>query len=187
MVGLWTDIVESDRLQLEVLPRPGHVFARLGSWSSYFAGAIAEGETSSVGELERPREQLFPLNSRRLTAPILSRIVVDLRVPSGGSFSDTKQMVEGALNEQARQPQNVQVNLLELDEGVVVRLQDGDDIFMELPPGAEEGSATENSLTSSGDDSESKGERERRVESDPAAELRLARDKITELEDEVGE
>ena len=87
--------------------------------------------------------------------------------------------------EPGRQPQNVQVNLLETDEGVAVRLEDGDGIFMELSP-AEEEPGTEDSPTNSGGDSESEGEREaRRVEPDPATELRLARDKITELEDEV--
>ena len=98
----------------------------------HFAGEMAE-ETVDAGE-GQPREQLFPLNSRRLTAPILGRIATELGVPSGGSLADTKQMVEGALSERGRQPSNVEVSLLETGEGLAVRLEDKDGIFMEIPP-----------------------------------------------------
>ena len=90
-------------------------------------------ETVDAGE-GWPCEQLFPLNSRRLTAPIPGRIATELGVPSRGSLADTKQMVEGALSEHRRQPSNVQVSLLETGEGVAVRLEDEDGIFMEIPP-----------------------------------------------------
>ena len=63
---------------------------------------------------------------------------MSLGVLSGGSLADTRQMVEGALIERERQPQNVQVNLVEMEVGVAVCLEDGDGIFLGLPPVREE-------------------------------------------------
>ena len=76
---------------------------------SHIAGTMSEEEMESTEE--RTREQLFPLNSLCLTASILGRIATDLGVPGGGSLADTRQMVEGALDERGRLPQNVLVNL----------------------------------------------------------------------------
>ena len=80
------------------------------------------------------REQIYPLNSRRLTARIIGRIAEALEVPTRGSLEDTRQMLEGKLVEGGKEPRNVQVVLDETDEGVAVRLADEDGTFLEVPP-----------------------------------------------------
>ena len=47
-------------------------------------------------------------------------------------------MVDGALIECGCQPQNVWIHLLETSEGVAVRLEDEEGVFMELPPSRKE-------------------------------------------------
>ena len=103
-------------------------------------------------------------------------------------------MVEGALIEDGRQPRNVRVQLLETSEGVAIRLEDGDGVFMELPPVEEEPLGEEGATHGGGGDGESNdgGEHENEEEGDsgereldPVARLRAAEDKIVELQGEV--
>ena len=157
----------------------------------HFAGEMAE-ETADAGE-GRPREQLFLLNSRCLTALILGKIATELGVPSGGSLADTKQMVEGAFSEHGRQPSNVQVSLLETGGGVAIRLEDEDGIFMEIPPpeteeptdGAGSPRVSEEETERQGGTGTGPREEELDTMTTITAELRTVHDKITKLEGEV--
>ena len=47
----------------------------------------------------------------------------------GGSLEDTRQMLEGKLVEDGREPRNVQVVCTEADEGATVRLED-ENVFL---------------------------------------------------------
>ena len=62
------------------------------------------------GRQREPRVQMFPLNSRRLTAGIIARIAAAL----GTLLADSRQMVEGKLAED-REPKNVQVDIVSAD------------------------------------------------------------------------
>ena len=95
-------------------------------------------------------------------------------------------MVEGALADAGREPRNVSVCVLETDEGVAVRLEDENGIFMDLAP--DPGGRT--SPTDSGEGSEGAGENhvdetEAEGEAEVETDLRRANGKIAELRGEV--
>ena len=48
-------------------------------------------------------------------------IAANLRLPTGGSL---EKMIEGALTDSGREPQNVEVYVTESEEGIVIRLED---------------------------------------------------------------
>ena len=107
-------------LHLEVPPRPGSIGVYVG------VVFICVGESREVmatrgegpGDEGRPaqtstRGRTLPLNSARLTAPIVARIA------------------EGKLSGE-REPRNVQVDLLDAASGVTIRLRDASGIFLDL-------------------------------------------------------
>ena len=53
--------------------------------------------------------RIFPLNSRRITAQILKRIVEQLEVAATGSLDEIRAAVDGKLAELGQEPRNVQV------------------------------------------------------------------------------
>ena len=55
-----------------------------------------------------------------------------LEVPAGGSLDDNQRMLEGKLVEAGREPQNVQVILLEEEDVPAIRLEDGEGVFLEV-------------------------------------------------------
>ncbi len=65
------------------------------------------------GVEERLRGRTLPLNSRRLTAATMQRV-------------DTRLMIDGKLEDMEREPRNVQVVLVELEQGIVISLRDED-------------------------------------------------------------
>ncbi len=71
----------------------------------------------------------IPLNSKRLTAAHLKRLATALDVPTTAAGDEVRQMVEGKLTDQGREPRNVQVVLgtTPLDAFV---LQDADGTFL---------------------------------------------------------
>ena len=76
----------------------------------------------------------YPLNSRRLTAETLSRIAKALGLPTTASVAETRQLIEGKLGEEY-EPRNVQVDLVEVEPGVVgIQLRSADGIIVEIPP-----------------------------------------------------
>ena len=80
--------------------------------------------------LRRP----VPLNSKRLTAPVLKQLVKGLEVPTAGSAEEIRQLIEGELGEK-----NTQVLVQEDEHGVRVCLQDADGVFLEVEAEAGEG------------------------------------------------
>ena len=56
-----------------------------------------------------------------------------MEVPADGSLEDTRQMLEGKLVKAGREPRNVQVVLLEEGDGAVLRLENGEGVFFEVP------------------------------------------------------
>ena len=52
---------------------------------------------------------LIPLNSRRLSAAHLKRLARALEVPTTATGDEVRQMIEGRLIAQGREPRNVQV------------------------------------------------------------------------------
>ena len=80
------------------------------------------------------RTKTFPLNSRRLTASVVSRIAKELGLEISASLEDTRQVVSGKITEMGRQPQNVQVDLVESGSGVVITLRDDEGVFLMSQP-----------------------------------------------------
>lgn len=93
-----------------------------------------EGELKSRGPLQLVGGKPLPLNSRRLTAPVLKQLAGALDLPSTAPLDDVRQMIEGKLLEMGREPRNTQVLLQEAARGVHVSLQDVDGIFLEAEP-----------------------------------------------------
>ena len=109
-------------------------------------------EEAEEATVERTRGRVLPLNSRRLTSEIVSRIAKALELPDSGTLEDTRQMVEGKLIARGREPKNVQVVVHVAEGGVdpVIELRDADGVFETIEPDpeveaeAETGEATEN-------------------------------------------
>ena len=75
----------------------------------------------------------YPLNSRRLTAEILSRIARALDLPTTASVEETRQLIEGMLGEE-HEPRNVQVELEQLASGGGgIRLHGPDGVILDIP------------------------------------------------------
>ena len=83
-----------------------------------------------------------PLNSRRVTAPILRCVAAGLGLPTAASVEELRQMIDGKLLEQGREPRDVQVVIAPAETGTPERvlLQDSDGILLEEPltPAAKE-------------------------------------------------
>ena len=77
----------------------------------------------------RPRVpgRALPLNSQRLTDAVMCRIARELGVTGLASAEDMRQIVEGKLGELGHPPENVRVELAEMEQGVVVVLQERED------------------------------------------------------------
>ena len=61
-----------------------------------------EGELQSRGPLQLVGGKPLPLNSRRLTAPVLKQLAGALDLPSTAPLDDVRQMIEGKLLEMGR-------------------------------------------------------------------------------------
>ena len=95
---------------------------------------MSSGEES--GEKTRAVKS-YPLNSKRLTAHVVHRIVAALGLPKA-PLADARPMVEGSLSE-GHEPQNVQVDLVGSESGTIIRLRDADGVFLDIPPGEPDG------------------------------------------------
>ena len=74
----------------------------------------------------------YPLNSRRLTAETLSRIVKALGLPTSASAAETMQLIEGRLGDE-HDPRNVQVDLTEVASGIIeIQLCSSDGVITEI-------------------------------------------------------
>ena len=135
----------------------------------------------------------YPLNSTRLTASVVSRIAATLGLPMA-SLADSRQMVEGTLAEE-REPHNIQVELVESEGGLMIRLRDAGGIFLEIPPeqrdeedAGEDGGGREKDGGVGRDGSGSldgPGSGEPEGEGSAATELESARARMNELEAEL--
>ena len=97
---------------------------------------------------------LIPLNSKRLTAAHLKRLATALDIPTTAAGDEVRQMVEGKLGEQGREPRNVQVVL-----GAMPRdsfsLRDAEGTFLTVD--AEEEARAEDAPEPSNSESEGSG------------------------------
>ena len=73
----------------------------------------------------------IPLNSKHLMAEHLKRLVATLDLPTTAASKEVRQMVEGKLTEQGREPLNVQV-VLGTTSHDVLHLQDVDGVFLTM-------------------------------------------------------
>jgi hypothetical protein len=134
---------------VEVPPRPSSIGGQADCTTptlSFLGQTLAVGAKqramSSGGETEEPRVgprvvKKYPLNSRRLTALVVHRIAAALELPKA-PLADARQMVEGFLSED-HEPQNVQVDLVESEDGSIMRLRDANGVFLEVAPGDSDG------------------------------------------------
>ena len=93
---------------------------------------MSEEEGDAAGRRGGPRVQTYPLNLKRLTASIVTRIAAGLGLPKA-SLADSRQMIEGKLAED-REPRNVQVDVAGSESGSTIRLRDASGIFLEILP-----------------------------------------------------
>ena len=97
----------------------------------------AEAKTKSAdGSFPRGGgSKTVPLNSRRLTAKILRSLAAGLDIPTSASNEELRQMIEGKLLEQEREPRDVQVVIMAAateGTGASPELQDEDGVFLEV-------------------------------------------------------
>ena len=78
-------------------------------------------DSSHVG---KARGHTFPLNSKRLTVSHLRMIAQAMKLPTGVSTDEVRQLVEGELTGVGKEPQNVQVAIKE-DGSIVLQDKDG--------------------------------------------------------------
>ena len=105
------------------------------------------GESPEEERRSSTRGRIFPLNSGRLTATIVTRIAKGLHLPQSASLEETRQMIEGELLSE-REPRNVQVIIEEAAPGVTISLRDESGVFLEIAPdepgdGGKSGEASE--------------------------------------------
>ena len=106
------------------------------------------------GGAERSRERFqgrpLPLNSKKVTVPLLKQLARGLGVSDTDSPDELRQSIKEKLSEMGREPRAVQVRVQETTRGTRIGLQDADGIFLDLapeelekdPPGEEHGGAT---------------------------------------------
>ena len=96
---------------------------------------MSESEGGSRGDdVTPPLGKLLPLNSRRLTAAYLKHIAQSLELPTAGSADETRQLIDGKLQE-TRDSSNVQVVVDETASITVkLSLMDDEGIFHEAAP-----------------------------------------------------
>ena len=87
------------------------------------------------------------LNSRRLTGAVIKRVARALELPTAAALEDIRQMIDGKLSEQGRDPRDVQVIQTEVEAetdtdtdavgGVAIELRDSTGPFLTIDPDAE--------------------------------------------------
>ncbi len=75
---------------------------------------------------ERKGSSLLPLNSKRLTSVLLKQVARAMGVLTAASGDDLRLLLSGKLEEQGREPMNVQVVLKEVEGDVHLSLHDED-------------------------------------------------------------
>ena len=88
------------------------------------AGVAGSGSGRPVRTAGRRNGQTLPLNSRRLTVPLLRQLAEGLGVPTTASQDNLRSMIEGRLMEADRDPLRTQVVLREVGQGTHISLQD---------------------------------------------------------------
>ena len=90
-----------------------------------------EERADSVGDDCSPRgagARPMPLNSRRVTRPVLRSLAAELGLPTSASTEDLRQMVDGKLADMGREPRDV---LVVIEGPGRVRLHDGEGAFLD--------------------------------------------------------
>ena len=159
--------------------------------------ATEERAASDVGGESPPRgagARPMPLNSRRVTRPVLRSLAAELGLPTTSSNEDLRQMVDGKLTDMGRQPRDVLVVVESADtaedEGPTrVRLHDGEVSFLdaELLTTKTPGPAI------SGEDASAEGEDDRSLDRDKLTadaeryrtELEISRAELARTKNEV--
>ena len=101
---------------------------------------IESHEASAEGARESPRgvriaKRPLPLNSKRLTGAYVQAIARAMELPTKGSVTETRQMIEGKLGDDDRESTNVQVLIEEDGHGAeFVSLVDVNGVFLGPEP-----------------------------------------------------
>lgn len=107
-----------------------------------------DARTEDGGDTPRAgRPVVFPLNSRRLVTQYVHQIAAAMELPTKASPANLRQMVEGKLIASGREPQNVQVRVIEREDGLLLELQDMSGVFLEAQPVVPEFVETEDTVT----------------------------------------
>ena len=116
----------------EVHPRGRLFFHQYSEGMAEKAGTASRTETARAGRVARTT-----LNSRRLTAVVLKRVVKVLGLPTAAALDDLRQMIDGKLVEDGEDPMSVQVVQIETEEGVTIELRNPDGYFLTMRPEAD--------------------------------------------------
>ena len=99
------------------------------------ADHVVAGEAEMEQEPGLPDGQAFPLNSRRLAARHIRQLAEMLELPTNMSTEELRQVIEGKLANDGREPQNVQVIVRERPRTeVCLFLVDYSGVFLESAP-----------------------------------------------------
>lgn len=79
-----------------------------------------------------PRETA--LNSKRLTGALLKQLARGLDLPSSTSGDELRQLVEGKVGDFGHEPSHTRVLIQPVEDGVKLRLQDADGVFLTVDP-----------------------------------------------------
>ena len=107
------------------------------------------------------RKNVVPLNSRKLTGILLKQLAAALEIPTSASSEDLRLLISGKLQEDRREPMNVQVVLRKSGEGTTLSLRDVEGEFLEANPLHVE---EENARRDGGGDEDSHDDEETSVE-----------------------
>ena len=92
---------------------------------------MAEHEaTPMAGSL--PSRRFLPLNSRKLTTPLLKQLAKGLGLSTTASLEENRQLIGGKLEEMDREPKRTQAIVEKGTAGMKVTEEDG--VFMEVEP-----------------------------------------------------
>ena len=95
---------------------------------------MAEGPGKREELTSDTRSRTLPLNSRRLTSSIVTRIEKALELPSTGTLEDTKQIVEGKLTEMGLEPKHmlIVVHVTEGGGAPKIELKNAEGVFQTI-------------------------------------------------------
>ena len=140
---------------------------------AHFNMAGMDDTTFQLGEDDR--EEVLPLNSRRLTITMLKQLAGALGLPRSASADELRQLISGQLEGMDKEPMQVQVVLQKTEAGVHITLRDLEGVFLEArQPAVEESDQVR----------EEHGDEDDKEDAEAGKEIETMREEIETLQEE---